>query len=148
MRLTTRHIVPLTLALLLGGPAAWIVFFRTDVVTYSGFRLEPAVITSAQKATLVMSVAWHRTGCQLTIQQKVWSLDGTQAYSVDGPYIAKMKDEARILIDKPREVMMPVLPIGEYETGFSQVDGKCWPWEGLFPIRNTPPKRFRFSVTG
>ena len=37
-------------------------------------------------------------------------MDGTQTFSVDGPYIAKMKDERRILTDKPREIMMPVLP--------------------------------------
>lgn len=146
MRLTARHIVPLTLALMIGGPAAWIVFFRTDVVTYTGFRLEPAVIQSAQQANLIMSVEWHRTGCRLTIQQKVWSIDGTQTFSVDGPYIATMKDERRVLVDKPRPIVMPALSPGEYETGFSQVDGKCWPWEGMFPIRNTPPKRFRFAV--
>ncbi len=144
--MTPRYRIIGALCIFIGVPVGGYLGFRSDVVTYTGFRLEPAVIESSQKAALVMSVEWLKTGCQVTIQQKVWSIDGTQTFSVDGPYIAKMKDERRVLIDKPREIVMPALPPGEYETGFSQVDGKCWPWENWFPIHNTPPKRFRFAV--
>lgn len=149
--MTSRYRIIVALCLLIGVPVGGYLGFRSDVVTYTSFRLEPVVITSGQKATIYMSVEWLRTGCQVEILQKVWSIDGTQTYSVDGPYTAKMKDERRILIDKPRDIIMPVLPAGEYMTGFDRVDGRCewfwgWSFEDWFPIRNTPPTRFRFAV--
>lgn len=145
--MTSRYRIIVALCLLIGVPVGGYLGSRSEVVTYTSFRLDPVVVESSQKATLYMSVAWLKTGCQVTIQQKVWSIDGTQTYSVDGPYIATMKDERRVLLDKPRPIVMPALPPGEYETGFSQVDGKCWPWEvGPLAIHNKPPKRFRFTV--
>lgn len=146
MNLTARHIVPLILALFVGGPLAWIVFYRADVVTYDGFRLEPAVITSAQEANLVMSVTWSRPKCEVTVQTMVWTLDGKQSFPIGGPYVAKVQNGARILIDKPRKVQMPILPPGDYLIGFSEADARCWGWESTFPIKNTPPKPSRFTV--
>lgn len=146
MTLTTRHLVPLFLALVIGGPLAWIVFNRSDVVTYDSFRLEPPAIVSAQPANLVMSVTWLRPECEVTVQTTVWTLDGKQSFPAEGPYIAKMKNNARILLDKPRPVQMPILTPGEYLIGFSKADAKCWWWEDTFPIKNTPPKPSRFTV--
>lgn len=140
-----RHIIPMIVGMLFGALSG-LVFYRPDVLTFGSFRLDPPTIASAQEATLIMSVAWHRMECELTIQAVARSADGKKSFPIEGPHVAKMQGTDRILIDKPRKIQFPVMPPGEYTIGFEKVDGKCWPWERWFPIHNMAPKPFRFAV--
>lgn len=144
-----RHqVIPAVLGFMMGGLAGAYLGSRSEVVTYTSFRMEPSVIALGEtKATVYMSVNWNRLGCEVALRQTVWSVDRTKKYSDDGVYTARMKDARRFLPDKDRQIKLPTLPAGEYLIGFESIYGTCWPWEkGPFAISNTPPTPTPFTV--
>ncbi len=148
MRVQRDQVIAAVLGALTGAIVGGYIGSRSEVVTYTSFRLDPAVVKlGEEKATLYMGVNWNKPGCEVSLRQVVWSVDRTKKYSDDGAYTARMKDDRRWLPEKPRQIKLPALPAGDYLIGFEPVVGKCWPWEiGPLAIRNTPPTPAPFTV--
>jgi hypothetical protein len=148
VRLNNCHALPASMALML---LVALIFIpdRGDVLTYDDFRLDPPNVSAeGEKATLRMSVRWHKPACELLIQTTAWPISGGRSYQIEGTYTARVRDGQQILVDKPRATQLPPMLPGEYLIGLSRAEGRC-PyrfWEHWLPINNTPPKPTRFTV--
>lgn len=143
------RVISAVIGAVLGALVGAYIGSRYEVVTYTSFRIEPTKIPNGvANATLYMSVAWNKPGCEVAVKQTVWSVDRTKKYSDDELYTARMRDERRFLLDKPRPIKLPALTPGDYLIGFDPIWGSCWPWEkGWLALQNTPPTPAPFTVT-